>query len=643
MSMSLPPVRPIGLVFGSALILLSACLFAIPSHADGPGSPSGATAPMYRGDLQRSGDAECSVAVPMSVAWQNTTAPVDGNTSSPVLDNGVIYFGAGKSVYAISASDGSLKWTFPVGVDAPYEGPFYATPTVADGKVLIGSDDHNLYALDENTGAMLWKFPTGGPVRSAPTVDNGVIYFGSMDMKFYAINENTQALVWKSAFMTTGAITSVATTSADTVYFGDGNDMLFAAAKNNGRMLWSVKFDDGLTDVPAIVGNGSVIVASGRDIFGLAPSVGAQKWDTTLNAEIAAPPALSTDNNTLYVPTSDGRLVAINTSGHILWSADVGGIVKAAPVYADGLVILALRSGTVTAVSVADKGRIEWTYSLHAIPPPRIVPITDNGYVTAAPLVSAGAVYTLGNDGTLTAFKSNAVDNVPPVATLRTPSTTEAVAGAQIPYEIRVIDAGSGVNPSTVDLRIDGAKLPVSYSPHTDTIELNTSSAGMLVGSTPVRIDTIAAGDHTLTLKVADWRGNVLTKTWHFQVNTALNPPGSSPPIAAPIPGSEQNTASADIGSDNSGGNSSAADPNSGANNSTGGGFGANPAPSGAGPGSSGGGGGNNNGGGGGAGGSGGASGAGGGGGGAPVGTPGGGAPIPPPPGATNFPPPPPI
>jgi hypothetical protein len=53
--------------------------------------------------------------------------------------------------------------------------------------VFIGSDDDNVYALNAVTGALVWKYQTGGMVDpSSPAVANGIVYVGSQDDKVYA-------------------------------------------------------------------------------------------------------------------------------------------------------------------------------------------------------------------------------------------------------------------------------------------------------------------------------------------------------------------------------------------------------------------------------------------------------------------------
>jgi serine/threonine-protein kinase len=54
--------------------------------------------------------------------------------------------------------------------------------------VYIGSEDHNVYALNASTGAKLWSYTVGEYVDSSPAVANGVVYVGSWDKNLYAFS-----------------------------------------------------------------------------------------------------------------------------------------------------------------------------------------------------------------------------------------------------------------------------------------------------------------------------------------------------------------------------------------------------------------------------------------------------------------------
>ena len=60
-------------------------------------------------------------------------------------------------------------------------------PAVAGGVVYVGSEDHNLYALNAANGDKLWNYTTGYYVDSDPAVSGGTVYFGSEDNSVYAL------------------------------------------------------------------------------------------------------------------------------------------------------------------------------------------------------------------------------------------------------------------------------------------------------------------------------------------------------------------------------------------------------------------------------------------------------------------------
>jgi outer membrane protein assembly factor BamB len=76
----------------------------------------------------------------------------------------------------------TLDWRYTTGnyIDS--------SPAVTNGVVYIGSEDHNVYALDAKTGTRLWSYTTGSFILSSPAVVNGVVYIGSTDDNVYAFH-----------------------------------------------------------------------------------------------------------------------------------------------------------------------------------------------------------------------------------------------------------------------------------------------------------------------------------------------------------------------------------------------------------------------------------------------------------------------
>jgi outer membrane protein assembly factor BamB len=122
--------------------------------------------------------------------------------SSPTVNpsDGTVYVGSDDhNVYALNSAARAAglpfpqpgEWAFTTGADVESSAAFAIDPTDGNPTVYIGSDDDNLYAINADTGAEKWRFNTGANVVSSPIVDlDGTIYVGSDNGNVYAINPN---------------------------------------------------------------------------------------------------------------------------------------------------------------------------------------------------------------------------------------------------------------------------------------------------------------------------------------------------------------------------------------------------------------------------------------------------------------------
>lgn len=93
-----------------------------------------------------------------------------------------------------------LKWAFgfPNGRSA------YGQPTVAGGRVYVGADTGFVYSLDAASACVYWSFAAQAGVRTAVSIGpaNGsgqarhAVYFGDLKGNVYAVDAETGALLW---------------------------------------------------------------------------------------------------------------------------------------------------------------------------------------------------------------------------------------------------------------------------------------------------------------------------------------------------------------------------------------------------------------------------------------------------------------
>jgi outer membrane protein assembly factor BamB len=77
------------------------------------------------------------------------------------------------------------------------KGPLTA-PVAAGGRVFVArSDAHSVYALDAESGEVLWRFTAGGRVDSPPTIHKGMVLFGAKDGYVYCLRASDGQLMWR--------------------------------------------------------------------------------------------------------------------------------------------------------------------------------------------------------------------------------------------------------------------------------------------------------------------------------------------------------------------------------------------------------------------------------------------------------------
>jgi len=150
-----------------------------------PESPSMDNWPTFRHDPARSGTTNAGVVPEVSIDWKTE---FKGTLTPPVAWCGRIFVAESDvhTVYALDMESGRVLWNFTAGgrIDSP--------PTIKDGMVLFGSKDGYVYCLRVTDGQLVWRFlaaPTdrriacfdqvesAWPVHGSVLVDNGTAYF----------------------------------------------------------------------------------------------------------------------------------------------------------------------------------------------------------------------------------------------------------------------------------------------------------------------------------------------------------------------------------------------------------------------------------------------------------------------------------
>lgn len=247
------------------------------------------------------------------------------------------------------------------------------TPAVAEGIVVFGSADRNIYGLNSKDGKLLWTVKAEEPVLGAVSIDNGIAYIGASDHTFRAIDIRTGQVVWAYTGVK-GYIETKPLVTADKVIFGAWDNTLYALNKADGKELW--KWTGGLTRMhfsPAAVwpvaADGKVFITDPqRAMTAIDIADGKTVW-RTFRSMVRETIGLSEDGERVYSKTMNDSIVCYATQGdqpRELWASNVGFGYEHAPsmqVEKDGVMFGSTKEGLIFALE-AKTGRVLWKHKI---------------------------------------------------------------------------------------------------------------------------------------------------------------------------------------------------------------------------------------------------------------------------------------
>ncbi len=335
------------------------------------------------------------------IRWTSQAAPVYYASPALSLDERTVYVGTslwenepprtGHSLRALSAADGSVRWSYPLG-----KGEVRSTPAVApDGSItfvvetrepqLPGSTTGVVHRLSKD-GALLWTFdvdPTHVTLQiglAAPAIGaDGSVYVAGD--RLYALAPDGQ-LRWAALAPTYEALSASPVVGQDgTVYFAAHNVALTAFDPADGTERWKVEemaWPDYVVASPAIGPDGTIYVLTCAGVVWAVTPAGEVAWQFDVRSagfvgDLRSSPAIGADGS-LYFGSSQGTSIpaffSLSAAGALRWKFVPGDLPADLPINhfdiysspalgADGAVYFGHEFGRVYALEAAT-GKVRW-------------------------------------------------------------------------------------------------------------------------------------------------------------------------------------------------------------------------------------------------------------------------------------------
>ena len=195
------------------------------------------------------------------------------------------------SVLAFRARDGELIW------HANLEAPLHAPAALSGERVYLPVADGHVVALHLDTGAPAWKFRLGDAPNEILALATR-LYVGSNDKYFYCLNAETGARVFR---WPTGADVIGQPAIIDRrVFFVSLDNYLYALDARSGSQQWSAGLPTRPVRGAAKAGDAVLVSGLGNIVQGFRGRTGERLGDISVTGPIAAPPAFVDDPELLF-------------------------------------------------------------------------------------------------------------------------------------------------------------------------------------------------------------------------------------------------------------------------------------------------------------------------------------------------------
>ncbi len=249
--------------------------------------------------------------------------------TADVFNGQVVFANARGDVYLLNISDGSLVWT-------KQTGKAILSVPVIDGDFIYlgGGSDHTFRALSLESGDIAWEFgDITGYIETRPLIYKDLVVFGAWDQYLYALNKNTGQLVWKWADSRPNLMFSPAAcwpVAADNKIFVVAPDRYMSAIDyNSGKTIWRSNKHK-VRETIGISGDKKLVFARCmRDtLIAVSPQKGSfiPVWarDLGFGYDIASSMIAERDG-VVFFGTKNGLITAVDASdGRLKWRYKLG-------------------------------------------------------------------------------------------------------------------------------------------------------------------------------------------------------------------------------------------------------------------------------------------------------------------------------
>jgi len=209
--------------------------------------------------------------------------------------------------------------------------------SIFDNKIYVGDNVGFVYAIEVNTGNLVWVKNHGIPFKSKIKVFENKIFLTNQDNRLLCFNAVDGSIVWDlrsiSSFIKTQNLLSLAISPNGDVISSFSSGDLVKINSKNGNVLWSLNAlqstlkhaTDFFKSSEVVIRNNSIFFSTQSSIFSFNLDNGFINWEQNVSSISA--PIINGEN--VFLVTENGYFVILDSSnGKIISSTNILNILK---------------------------------------------------------------------------------------------------------------------------------------------------------------------------------------------------------------------------------------------------------------------------------------------------------------------------
>jgi outer membrane protein assembly factor BamB len=256
-----------------------------------------------------------------------------GSESSPALSGSLLLVGTEDgALLAFDVEAGTVRWRVNLGRLVR------SSPLASDGRVFVGVIEDRggaLAALDAHTGERLWRRSLG-PVFASPTLLEGAVAVGSDDGSLRAFDLDGAPL-WSAELG--GKVRSTAAFAPGALIVADYAGRVCALDAGEGRLLWCQPVGSPVYASPSVRGDRCLVGTHAGTVHALDTANGSELFRLTAGGPIVGSAVAVGD--AWLVPSTDGALHLVDRDGASVVAHSTGAPIQSSPALGPGRVYVA--------------------------------------------------------------------------------------------------------------------------------------------------------------------------------------------------------------------------------------------------------------------------------------------------------------